>query len=338
MCAAARTSDHDRMHDDDHQHDHLYDEVHDRLHERLHDEEPDIGTGLVRRLISVQFPQWKGLPLAPVPISTTDNAMFRLGPELAVRLPRAAWAAGNLAREQYWLPRLAPHLPVPVPEPIGHGRPTAGYPWDWTVLRWQDGVTPAAGALADPIRLAHDLAGFITALRAVQPDPDAPPAARGGPLAGRDAATRAAIGRLRGVIDTEAAATLWDKALRLPEHTGPATWTHGDLSPGNLLVNAPAPGTPGGRAVQRLSAVLDFGLAGVGDPTVDLLPAWSLLPAAARPAFRTALAVDDATWERGRAWALSIALVQLPYYRTTNPPVATSARHIVREILADRSV
>ncbi|WP_380284479.1 aminoglycoside phosphotransferase family protein [Kitasatospora purpeofusca] len=313
MCAAARTPDH--LHDDDH------------LHDRLHDEEPTIDTSLVRRLIAAQFPQWKGLPLSSVGLTATDNAMFRLGPELAVRLPRAAWAAGNLGREQYWLPRLARHLPVPVPAPVGHGRPTVGYPWDWSVLRWLDGATPAAGSLPNPVQLAHDLAEFVTRLRSVEPGPDAPAALRAGPLAGRDAATRAAIGRLRGVIDTETATALWDKALRLPEPAGPARWVHGDLTPGNLLVTG-----------QRLSAVLDFGLLGVGDPTVDLLPAWSLLPATARPAFRTALAVDDATWERGRAWALSLALVQLPYYRTTNPPLAANARYVVKEILSDRSV
>ncbi|MFF7456790.1 aminoglycoside phosphotransferase family protein [Kitasatospora sp. NPDC008115] len=321
MCAAARTPDH--MHDDAH----LYDHPHDRLHDRLHDDEPAIDTGLVRRLIAVQFPQWKGLPLAPAGLTTTDNAMFRLGPELAVRLPRAAWAAGNLGREQRWLPRLARHLPVPVPVPVGQGRPSVGYPWSWSVLRWLDGANPVPGSISNPVQLAYDLADFITALRSVQPAPDAPAALRAGPLAGRDAATRAAIGRLRGVIDTETATALWDKALRLPGPAGPPVWVHGDLTPGNLLVTG-----------QRLGAVLDFGLLGVGDPTVDLLPAWSLLPPSARPAFRTSLAVDDATWERGRAWALSIALVQLPYYRTTNPPLAANARHVVREILTDRSV
>ncbi|MFB6890343.1 aminoglycoside phosphotransferase family protein [Kitasatospora sp. NPDC056327] len=334
MCAAARTP--DRMHADDHLNGQVnedpyrpYDpfDPHDRLHERLQDDEPVIDTGLVRRLIAVQFPHWKGLPLAPAGPPATDNAIFRLGPELAVRLPRAAWAAGNLAREQYWLPRLARHLPVPVPAPVGRGRPTVGYPWEWSVLRWLDGTNPVLGSLGNPVQLAHDLGGFVAALRAVPPGPDAPAASRGGTLAGRDAATRAAVGRLRGVIDTGTATALWDKALRLPDYAGPAVWVHGDLSPGNLLIHG-----------QRLSAVLDFGLLGTGDPAVDLIAAWNLLPATARPAFRAALAVDDATWERGRAWALSLALVQLPYYRTTNPPVAANARHVVREILTDRSV
>ncbi|MET9400972.1 aminoglycoside phosphotransferase family protein [Kitasatospora sp. NPDC002965] len=295
--------------------------------DRMHDDEPDIDTGLVRRLISAQFPQWKGLPLQRVASTGTDNAMFRLGPELAVRLPRAGWAADGVTREQHWLPRLASRLPVPVPEPLGHGRPSSGYQWNWSVVRWLDGVNPIVGSLAEPVRLAHAIAGFITSLRKVEPTPDAPAASRGAPLAARDAATRAAIGRLRGMIDTDTATALWDKALRLPERAGPPTWIHGDLSPGNLLLTG-----------QHLGGVLDFGQTGVGDPTVDLIAAWNLLPGSARPVFRTALAVDDATWERGRAWALSIALIQLPYYRTTNPPLAANARHVLREVLTDRSV
>ncbi|MFD0275469.1 aminoglycoside phosphotransferase family protein [Kitasatospora sp. NPDC127111] len=293
---------------------------------RMHDDEPDIDATLVRRLLAAQFPQWKTLPLRPVAPSGADNAMFRLGPELAVRLPRVGWAADSVGREQRWLPRLAPHLPLPIPEPLAHGRPAAGYPWEWSVLRWADGANPVVGSVTAPLQLARDLAGFITALRAVDPA-DGPPAARGVPLAARDAPTRAAIGRLRGAIDTEAATALWDKALRLPERAGRPVWMHGDLSPGNVLLSG-----------QRLTSVIDFGAMGVGDPTVDLIVAWNLLPAAARPVLRTALAADDADWERGRAWALSIALIQLPYYRSTNPALAANARHVIREVLADRSV
>ncbi|MFJ3792410.1 aminoglycoside phosphotransferase family protein [Kitasatospora sp. NPDC090091] len=293
---------------------------------RMHDDEPDIDAALVRRLVATQFPQWRSLPLSPVAAPGADHAMFRLGTELAVRLPRVAWASAGVERERHWLPRLAPRLPRPIPVPLAAGRPTAGYPWEWSVLRWLDGANPVAGALAAPLQLAHDLAGFVNALRAVDPG-DGPPAARGVPLAARDAPTRAAIGRLHGTIDTAAATALWEKALRLPEHPGGPSWMHGELSPGNLLLVG-----------QRLSAVLDFGAMGIGDPTVDLIAAWNLLPAGARPAFRAALAADDAAWERGRAWALSIALIQLPYYRSTNPALAANARHVIREVLADRSV
>ncbi|WP_188307849.1 phosphotransferase, partial [Streptomyces sp. CBMA123] len=136
---------------------------------RMHPDGPVVDAALVRRLISAQFPQWVGLPVTPVGSAGTDNAMFRLGPELAVRLPRVEWAAGDVRREHQWLPRLAPRLPRPVPAPLAVGRPAAGYPWEWSVLRWLDGVNPAVGVLAAPEALARDLAGFVNALRAADP-------------------------------------------------------------------------------------------------------------------------------------------------------------------------
>ncbi|MFG3229205.1 aminoglycoside phosphotransferase family protein [Kitasatospora sp. NPDC048194] len=292
---------------------------------RMHPEEPVVDAALVRRLVSAQFPEWVGLPVTPVGSAGADNAMFRLGPELAVRLPRVEWAAGDVRREHRWLPGLAPRLPLPVPVPVAVGRPAAGYPWEWSVLRWLDGVNPAVGALAAPGALARDLAGFVNALRAVDPS-GAPVGPRSVPLASRDGATRAAIAQLAGAIDTAAATALWDKALGLPEYDGPPVWMHGDLTPGNLLLSRTG----------RLAAVLDFALMGVGDPTADLIAAWYLLPASARPAFRSALHVDDAMWARARAWAFSIALVTIPYYRHTDQARTANARYVVREVLADR--
>ncbi|OUC90111.1 aminoglycoside phosphotransferase family protein [Streptosporangium minutum] len=290
---------------------------------KMHADEVDIDASLVRRLLAGQFPQWADLPVEPVDSSGTDNAMYRLGEDMAVRLPRIEWAAGGVEREQRWLPRLAPLLPVAIPAPLGKGVPAGGYPWHWSVYRWLDGENPAVGRVADPGTLAEDLAGFVTALRRIDPA-GGPPAGRGVPLATRDAPTRAAIGDLRGVLDTGAVTAAWEEALRIPEWSGPAAWVHGDLSPGNVLI------TRG-----RLGAVIDFGGVGVGDPTVDLVVAWNLLPADARDVFRTALRVDDATWTRGRGWALSIALIQLPYYRSTNPSLAANSRHVIGEVLAD---
>ncbi|MFJ6616746.1 aminoglycoside phosphotransferase family protein [Kitasatospora sp. NPDC091335] len=294
---------------------------------RMHPDGPVVDAALVRRLISAQFPRWERLPVTRVSADGTDNAMFRLGPELAVRLPLVEWAAGGLRREQQWLPRLAPGLPRPVPAPLAVGRPAAGYPWEWSVLHWLDGANPVAGSLAAPEGLARDLAGFVNALRAADPA-GAPAGQRGIPLASRDGATRAAIAQLSGAINTAAATALWDKALRLPGYAGPPVWMHGDLTPGNLLLARSG----------RLAAVLDFALMGVGDPTADLIAAWNLLPATARPAFRAALRADDATWARGRAWAFSLALVTIPYYRHTDQALTANARHVVREVLADRSV
>jgi aminoglycoside phosphotransferase (APT) family kinase protein len=279
---------------------------------------------LVRRLLAAQFPEWSNLPVEPVESAGTDNAMYRLGADMAVRLPRIKGATGNVARGHRWLPRLAPLLPVAIPAPLAHGLPGNGYPWPWSVYRWLDGQNPAVGRIAEPARLAEDLAGFVTALRRIDTT-DGPAAGRGVPLATRDSATRGAIGELDGIVDTAAATAAWEEALRIPVRSGPATWTHGDLSPGNVLIS-------GG----RLSAVIDFEGVGVGDPSVDLIVAWNLLPADARDVFRSALRADDASWARGRGWALSIALIQLPYYRTTNPVLAANSRHVIAEVLADR--
>jgi aminoglycoside phosphotransferase (APT) family kinase protein len=189
-----------------------------------------------------------------------------------------------------------------LPSPFGEGKPAEGCPYPWSVCRWLEGENPTAGRLADPGLLARDLAGFVAALRGIDP--------ADGALATRDAPTRAAIGELHRIIDTDAATAAWEEVLQIPEWSGPAAWVHGDLSPSNVLL-----------VDGRLSAAIDFGGVGVGDPTVDLIVAWNLLPAGARTVFRAALRVDDATWARGRGWALSIALIQLPYYRERSPPL-----------------
>lgn len=291
---------------------------------KMHDDEVDIDEHLVRRLLGAQFPQWADLPLTPVSSAGTDNAMYRLGDDLAVRVPRIGWAVESLQTEQHWLPRIAGHLPVPSPIPVGLGTAAEGFEWPWSVCCWVEGDNPQVGRLTDPIGLAQDLAVFITALRAIDPT-GGPPAYRGSPLAVQDEQVRAALRDLDGLIDVDAAISAWEEALDVPMHAGPAMWFHGDLSPFNLLT-----------VRGRLSGVIDFGLMGVGDPSIDLIPAWNLLPPPAREQFRTTLGVDDHAWARGRGWALSGALIALPYYKDTNPRLADNARHVIGEILADR--
>ena len=293
--------------------------------EKMHADEVETDVSLVRRLLAEQFPHWANLPIAPVESAGTDNAIYRLGDDMAVRLPRIHWATGQVDKEQRWLPRLGPLLPVAIPIPLAKGEPAEGYPWSWSVYRWLDGENPAVDHISDPRLLATDLAEFIAALRRIDPA-DGPPAGRGVPLARRDADTRTAIEALRGVVDTDAVTAVWEAALRTPEWTGTPVWLHSDLAPGNLLI-----------VDGRLSAVIDFAGVGVGDPAGDLPVAWNLLPAEARNDFRAALQVDDATWARGRGWALSIALIQLPYYHRTNPVLAAGARHTIAEVLADRA-
>jgi len=291
------------------------------MHRGMHPIDDD----LVRRLVAGQFPQWAGLAVERWPSGGTVNAMYRLGEDMVVRLPLVQGGAGDVSMEQRWLARLAPYLSTRIPEVLGAGKPALGYPWPWSVYRWLAGEHPEAGALSEPVLLAKDLAGFVAAMRSISL-PGAPKAHRGGPVASLDADTQAAIKELRGIpqedVDCDAAASVWEQTLRTPDWDGPPVWLHADLMPGNLLID-------GG----RLASVIDFGCMGVGDPACDLFPAWNLLPDDARQIFREALAVDDATWIRGRGRTLSQALIALPYYRRTNPAMAHNARHVIRAVL-----
>ena len=289
----------------------------------MHADETPIDDDLVGRLLRAQFPRWADAPLARVASSGTENALYRLGPHLVVRLPRLARADQTLRKELRWLPYLAPTLPVPIPVPVAEGTAGEGYPWTWAVYPWLEGQNPAVDGLDDPDALADDLAHFVTALQQLAPA-DGPLANRGTPLAERDWYTREALRALAGRMPTEAATAAWDQALEAPDWTGPPRWVHGDLAPGNVLV-----------AGGRLAAVIDFGSAGVGDPACDLLFAWNLLPRTSRDVVRRATGVDDATWARGKGWALSVALIQLPYYWDTNPALVENAHHVVAEVLAD---
>ncbi|MFN8499012.1 MAG: aminoglycoside phosphotransferase family protein [Anaerolineae bacterium] len=294
----------------------------------MHADEIHTDETLVRRLLAAQLPPWASLPIAPVASAGTDNALYRLGGDLVARLPRIHWAVGQVEKEWRWLPRLAPHLPLAVPVPLALGQPGAGYPWHWSVCRWLDGENAIAAPLADLRPAAADLAGFIAALQRLDASGGPPPgphnSGRGVPLAMRDEATRAAIAALRGVIPTDAAEAAWQAALDASEYAGAPVWIHGDLLPGNLLVRQ-----------GRLSAVIDFGCLGVGDPACDLLPAWTLFDGESRAVFRAALKADDAAWARGRGWALSFGLTALAYYQTSNPVLAGVARRAIAEVLAD---
>lgn len=289
----------------------------------MHADEIHTDAHLVARLLAGQFPHWAHLPIQPVASAGTDNALYRLGDDMVVRLPRIHWAVENLNKEYQWLPRLAPLLPVAIPLPLARGAPAEGYPWHWSIYRWLDGENPTIDHHGDSRQLAVDLASFITALQRIDPM-GGPPASRSEPLATRDEATRAAIEALREAVDTDAVTAAWEAALEVPPWTGAPVWVHADLAPGNVLLVG-----------QRLGAVIDFSLVGLGDPACDLPVAWNLLPEGARDLFRATLHVDDATWARGRGWALSIALIQLPYYRDTNPALAASSRHVIREVLTD---
>ena len=287
----------------------------------------DINASLAGRLVTAQFPQWADLPIKPVEFDGWDNRTFRLGEDMSVRLPSAESYAGQVEKEHLWLPRLAPLLPLPIPVPLAKGGPAEGYPWHWSVYRWLEGEIATIERIADLCQFASTLAQFLAALQRIDPTGGPPPGKhnffRGGPLTTYDTETRDAIAALQGKIDTDAASAVWEAALQATWH-GPPVWFHGDVHATNLLVDR-----------GQLSAVIDFGGTGVGDPACDVTIAWNFFTGKSREAFRTALPVDSATWTRGRGWALWKGLITLARHENTNPLEAEEARRVIDEILAD---
>lgn len=294
---------------------------------RMHADEVPTDAALVRRLLAAQFPQWASLNIAEVESAGTDHALYRLGSDLCVRLPRVAWATGQADKESQWLARLAPLLPLSIPVQLAKGLPGEGYPWHWTVCCWIEGEAATTARIDDLSEAARQLAGFIHALQAVDATggPDATrPGSRGAPLATRDAATRAAILQLDGMLDTTLALRAWEAALAAPVWDRDPVWLHGDLLAGNVLVNQ-----------GRVAAVIDFGALGVGDPACDLVIAWSLFSGESRRVFRQALGADDAIWARGRGHALSQAVIFIPYYLHSNPVGVATARRQLDAVLSE---
>lgn len=269
----------------------------------MHVDEIDISEDLVRQLLEEQFPKWAKLPLHRVERQGTVHAIFRLGDELAVRLPRRDGPTVPGSRQLDWLPRLAPTLPLEIPVALAQGEPTRSYPWFWEIHTWVHGASLPMDAI-DPLEAARDLAGFVAALQSA-PSEGAPPG-RGIPLAERDIEMRYWFARFKGHQRVHAE---WQRALAAPPWDGPPLWHHGDLDVRNWLV-----------ADRRLTGIIDWDSMGVGDPACEVMVAWKLHSAEARDAFREALSVDDATWQRAKGWALSQAVAILAYYTPANNP------------------
>ncbi|WP_435055361.1 aminoglycoside phosphotransferase family protein [Micromonospora aurantiaca (nom. illeg.)] len=288
-----------------------------------------VGVEQVRCLVADQFPHLADLRIEPVAKGGWDNWTFHLGPELLVRLPSAAEYALAVDKEHLWLPALAARLPLPIPAPLAKGEPGAGYPYPWSIYRWLDGETAAVDRIADPVRFALDLAGFLAALQDVDaaggPQPGVHNWFRGGTLRTYDKKVEHALLALDGRVDAALVREIWARAVGA-RWDGVDRWFHGDIASGNLLL-----------AHGRLAAVIDFGTCGVGDPACDLAIAWTLLSVEGRAAFRERLSVDDATWARGRGWALWKTLST--YSRTVDDPEdaeeSAEAQRVLGEICAD---
>lgn len=281
----------------------------------------------VASLIAAQFPRWSGLPIRRVAAEGWDNQTFHLGEELLVRLPSAAEYALAVAKEHRWLPVLAPRLPLPIPEPLGRGEPGQGYPHPWSVYRWLPGESASREKIADPTGFATALAGFLGALRSVDPTDGPGPGRhnwyRGGTLLTFAARLEEDLVTLGDRVPRRRLRAAWRAALDAT-WDGVPVWFHGDVAVGNLLIR-------GG----ELAAVIDFGTCGVGDPACDLAIAWTLFAGSDRAAFRAGLAVDDGSWARGRGWALWKALAQLAGCHRDGDPEPAEARRVVEEIAAD---
>jgi aminoglycoside phosphotransferase (APT) family kinase protein len=293
---------------------------------KLHPDEVDIDHALVDRLVRAQAPQFAKLPLTRPASMGTVNTIYRLGDDLCVRLPRIEKYAESLERELVWLPRLAPRLPLRIPELIAAGTPGFGYPFTWAIYRWIDGQPWQDDLVHDETTNACTLAQFVQALRrvpAVMPGATAPPAGRR-PLRQLDGVTLRAIVEAGAAIDGTAAAAVWTRALEAAPWEGERVWIHTDLLRPNLLIDD-----------GRLAAVIDFGSAGIGDPAADVICAWSVFGPHGRAVFREQLGVDDETWARARAYALHQAVLIIPYYRDTNPGFVTLARRTVEQVLLD---
>lgn len=285
--------------------------------------EVHVDVRLVRALLRAQHPDLADRPLE-VAANGWDNVLVRLGEDLAVRLPRRAAAARLIEHEQRWLPEIARRVApvVAVPAPVRTGTPTDDYPWAWSIVPWLPGVV--AGERLGGSGVASVLAAFLGRLHVPAPA-DAPVnPVRAVPLAQRSVAV---LDRLAtaDVPRARELAAAWRAAAALPASTAPPVWVHGDLHPFNLLVEPDCEG-------DRLSAVLDFGDVTSGDRAVDLATAWLTLDREARCGFRTALAVDDATWGRARGWAVSIASA---LHTTSDPAFRAVGRRAIDALLDD---
>ncbi|MEU6389305.1 aminoglycoside phosphotransferase family protein [Streptomyces sp. NPDC046939] len=289
-----------------------------------------ITADLVRRLVDRQFPQWSGLPVTPVPVDGWDNRTYRLGDTMTARLPTAAGYVPAVAKEHRWLPRLAPHLPVAIPPVLAEGEPGEGYPYPWSVRGWLPGETALPHRVEDLAGFAVAVGEFLVALQRCD--------ATGGPLAGAhsfyrgtspayyDEETRRCLELLKARtdrFDIGLAEEVWAAALATTWEKDPV-WFHGDVGSGNLLV------TDG-----QLTAAIDFGTCGIGDPACDLVIAWHMFSGAARQAFRDTVAQDDGTWARARGWALWKAALVLSECIDTDPEKAADHARVIDEVLAD---
>lgn len=290
----------------------------------MHAGEHEISAQSARALIADQMPDLAGLTLRRVGRSGTDNVLFRLGPALVARFPRLPIGEAQIAPLARWLPSLAPALrPLTLPLVGRIGQPDGTYPFSWSVGTWIAG-RDAAGAPLDQISAAETLAEFARKLQSLPTIAQHPRRGESDRIdlilsgldpyiAGFDSAAERDL--LRTAVET---------AQQLPQFQGMAVWVHGDLHPLNLLVRR-----------GKLTAIIDWGSMGLGDPGMDMMVAWTLFDPPARQHFRNRLTPDPRAWGRGWALALAKSIMAIPYYRQSNPVFHRVMRQTLARVLAD---
>lgn len=280
----------------------------------------EITVELVEKLIKKQFPMWSNLKVKPVEKSGHDNRTFHLGEKMTVRLPSGEDYVSQVEKEMKWLPKLQAFISLPISSPIEKGEPSMDYPFPWSINRYIVGETARYSNIADLKQFARELADFLKELQAIDIT-DAPSAGkhnfyRGASLMVYHNQTEAALNDLKNILPTDILRKVWEQAI-IALWDGKAVWIHGDIAPGNLLVNN------GG-----LCGVIDFGIMGIGDPACDYAMAWTFFDEGSRGELLKN--IDNGTVCRARGWALWKALIT---YNNINVEVRNNARFTIKAIL-----
>lgn len=281
---------------------------------------------LARKLIVEQFPEYSHLQITDVEKQGHDNRTYRLGEHMLIRMPTDADYALKVPKEQALLPQLAKRLSVNVPAPVKMGKPSANYPYPFSIYKWLLGKSINLLTLTaqDKEQLAVDLAKFLKELQAISnvegPGPGQHNWWRGDHVSVYDKGAREQIAELAEIIDASKALALWDKACATKWDKKPV-WIHGDFAIGNILMDD-----------GKLSAVIDFGGAAVGDPACDLVIAWTYLFGKAREIFISEMDMDTDTWLRARGWALWKATFDLCQITDKRSHEAEAQKRIIDEV------
>lgn len=297
----------------------------------IHADELPVDEGVVAALVGAQFPQWADRPVRRLPVDGTVNAIFRIGDDLAARLPLqpgdldAVRAA--LSAEADAMRALGAAIPFPVPTPVAIGAPTDAYPLPWSVQTWLPGTVASPDALAHSESFATDVVRLIGSMRAADArgrvfDREG----RGGDLTRSDEWIAECLRRSDGLLPVERLARYWERLRTLPA-VGPDVMSHGDLIPGNLLVHD-----------EGVVGVLDGGAFGPADPALDLIAAWHLFDGQRRQRIRRELGSSDLEWLRGAAWAFEQSMGLVWYYRESLPGMSALGRSTLGRLIDDPEV